>query len=172
MLDDLKTGAGFNSSNFVSQTGGIYAVPVPLPVPAVTLKPSTLIFAGRNTGTVSPPQDVSWTNFGQRPARYFEDRRQRRTSPKPTIVAPAWTAGSKCTIGVTYEPRKTGKENPAPLTISDNAFTGTQTVSLWAEPDRTDRQHRARRAELPAAGDQNHQRPSVRAPDQFGHRSL
>jgi hypothetical protein len=128
MLDDPKTGAGFNSSNFVSQTGGIYAVPVPLPVPAVTLKPSTLIFAGRNTGTVSPPQDVLLTNFGSAQLDISKIAASGDFSETDNC-RPSLDGGSKCTIGVTYEPRKTGKESGT-LTISDNAFTGTQTVSL------------------------------------------
>ena len=53
MLDDVSSGAGFIPSNFVSQAGGIYAVPVPSAVPAVTIAPSTLTFTTQNTGTSS-----------------------------------------------------------------------------------------------------------------------
>ena len=67
MLDDLATGAGFSTSNFISQSGGIYAVPVPSPVPAVSLSPSMLTFGNQIPGTQSPAQDVLLTNFGSAP---------------------------------------------------------------------------------------------------------
>ena len=128
MLDDIATGAGFNTSNFVSQAGGIYAVPVPSPVPAVTIAPSTLTFATQNTGTVSAAQNVTLANFGEAPLDISSvvttgDFSQTDNCGSTLI------AGSSCTIGVSYSPTKTGKETGT-LTISDNAFTGTQTVSL------------------------------------------
>ena len=67
MLDDVATGAGFITSNFVSQAGGIFALPVPSPVPAVTVAPSNLTFANQNTGTVSAAQNVVLSNFGEAP---------------------------------------------------------------------------------------------------------
>lgn len=128
MLDDVGTGAGFNTSNFVSQTGGIYAVPVPSPVPAVTIAPSTLNFAAQNTGTSSAAQDVVLTNFGEAPLDISSIAASADFSQTDNCGA-SLQAGSNCSIGVTYAPTKTGTEIGA-VTISDNAFTGTQTVSL------------------------------------------
>ena len=130
LLDDPATGAGFNTSNFVSQTGGIYAVPVPLPVPAVNLAPSSLIFGSQNTGTVSAAKDVLLTNFGSAPldiSKIAASSDFLETDDCHSIL----DGGSNCTIGVSYAPTKTGKETGT-LTIGDNAFTGTQTVSLSA----------------------------------------
>jgi sugar lactone lactonase YvrE len=129
-VDDMivATGAGFNTSNFVSQAGGIYAVPVPSPVPAVTVAPSTLTFATQNAGTSSAAQNVTLTNFGEAPL----DISNVATTGDFSLTdncGPTLIAGSSCTIGVSYAPTKTGKETGT-LTISDNAFTGTQTVSL------------------------------------------
>jgi|GEM_PF-1336133 len=128
MLDDPATGAGFITSNFISQTGGIYAVPVTSPVPAVTLAPSTLTFASQNTGTVSPAQDVLLTNFGSAPLEISKLVASRDFSESDDC-GPTLDGGSNCTIGVTYAPTKTGKESGT-VTIGDNAFTGVQTISL------------------------------------------
>ena len=128
MLDDPATGAGFNTSNFVSQTGGIYAVPVPSPVPAVTLSPSTLTFASQNTGTQSAAQDVLLTNFGEAPLDIASIGVTGGFSESDTCGT-SLPGGSSCTIAVTYAPLVTGKATGT-VTITDNAFTGTQTVAL------------------------------------------
>ncbi len=128
MLDDVGTGAGFNTSNLVSQTGGIYAVPVPSPVPAVTIAPSTLTFGAQNTGTSSAAQDVTLANFGEAPLDISNIVTSGDFS-KSDNCGPSLPGGSNCTIGVTYAPTATGNETGT-LTITDNAFTGTQTVTL------------------------------------------
>ncbi len=128
MLDDVGTGAGFNTSNFVSQTGGIYAVPVPSPVPAVTITPSALTFAAQNTGTSSAPQDVVLSNFGEAPLDISSIKASADFSETDNC-GPVLQAGSNCTIGVTYAPTVTGTKIGT-VTITDNAFTGTQTVAL------------------------------------------
>src|SRR5262249_28288099 len=66
-FDDNATGAGLTAANLVSQTGGIYAVPVPNPVPALTLAPTSLAFGKENTGTTSAGQNITLTNFGAAP---------------------------------------------------------------------------------------------------------
>ena len=128
MLDDVSSGAGFIPSNFVSQAGGIYAVPVPSAVPAVTIAPSTLTFTTQNTGTSSAAQDVTLTNFGEAPLDISSIAASGDFSQTDNC-GPSLQAGSNCSIGVTYSPTKTGSEIGT-MTISDNAFTGTQTVSL------------------------------------------
>jgi len=128
LFDDVTTGAGFNSSNVVAMTGGIYAVPVPSPVPAVSVVPSNLIFAQQNTGTTSASQNVVLTNFGTAPLDI--------TNILPTgdftrsdNCGTSLPGGANCTIAVSYAPQATGPEVGA-VTISDNAFTGTQTIAL------------------------------------------
>ncbi len=128
MLDDVSTGAGFNTSNLVAQTGGIYAVPVPTPVPAVTVAPSSLTFGNQNTGTASAAQDVVLTNFGDAPLDIASIGVTAGFSESDTCGT-SLPGGSNCTIAVTYAPLVTGKQTGA-LTITDNAFTGTQTVAL------------------------------------------
>lgn len=127
MFDDIITGAGFITTNFVSQPSGIVPMPVPNPVPAVKLSGTSLTFAAQNIGTVSPSQSVTLTNFGSAPLdltiTVSKDFQVSTTCPS------ALAGGSNCTISVSYAPTVTGAETGA-VTLTDNAFTGTQTISL------------------------------------------
>jgi Abnormal spindle-like microcephaly-assoc'd, ASPM-SPD-2-Hydin/NHL repeat len=128
MLDDVKTGAGFNTSNFVAQTGGIYPIPVPAPVAAVKVAPSSLAFSSQNTGTGSAPQNIVVTNFGSLP---LDISNIGITSGflQSSGCSNSLPGGSNCPIAVTFAPVATGTQSGT-LTIADNAFTGTQTVAL------------------------------------------
>ena len=128
IIDDIATGAGLDTSNLVTQPGGIYAVPVPAPVPAVTVAPSSLTFANQNIGTTSAPQNVVLTNFGEAPLSITKIGTVGDFAETDNCGT-SLPGGSSCTIGLTFAPTVTGKGNGA-LTISDNAFTGTQTVAL------------------------------------------
>jgi len=128
MLDDVATGAGFITSNFISQAGGIFAVPVPSPVPAVTLSPSTLTFGNQTPGTQSPAQDVLLTNFGSAPLDISNIAASGDFSAA-SACGSTLDGGSNCSIGVTFAPKTTG-DRAGTLTITDNAFTGIQTVPL------------------------------------------
>jgi hypothetical protein len=128
MLDDVGSGTGFNTSNFISQAGGIFAVPVPSSVPAVTVAPSNLTFAKQNKGTVSAAQNVVLTNFGEAPLD-ISNIAASMDFLQTDNCGPTLQAGSNCSIGVTYAPTVTGTKIGT-VTITDNAFTGTQTVAL------------------------------------------
>ena len=128
MLDDIGTGAGFITSNFVSQTGGIVALPVLSPVPAVTITPSTLTYAAQNTGTSSAVQDVVLANFGEAPLDLSSIVASADFSETDNC-GPTLQAGSSCTIGVIYAPSAIGP-TVGTVTLTDNAFTGAQTVAL------------------------------------------
>jgi sugar lactone lactonase YvrE len=127
LFDDITTGAGFLSANLISQPSGIAVVPLPNPVPAVKLSGTSLTFAAQNTGTVSPAQNITLTNFGSAPLnltiRVSKDFQVGTTCPT------ALGGGSNCTISVSYAPTVTGAETGT-VTLTDNAFTGTQTISL------------------------------------------
>ena len=127
LFDDITSGAGFLSANLISQPGGIAAVPVPNPVPAVKLSGTGLTFAAQNTGTTSAPQSVTLTNFGSAPLDLTivvsKDFQVSTTCPG------ALAGGSNCTISVSYAPTVTGAETGL-VTLTDNAFTGTQTIAL------------------------------------------
>jgi hypothetical protein len=109
-------------------TGGIYPIPVPTPVPAVTLAPLSLTFGKQNTGTSSASQNIVLKNFGGAPLNIGNigvtgDFAQSNT------CGTSLAGGSSCTISVTCAPRVTGPEIGT-VTITDNAFTGTQTIAL------------------------------------------
>jgi sugar lactone lactonase YvrE len=128
LFDDVITGAGFLGTNLVGDPGGIYAVPVPTPVPAVTFTSNSLIFGKQNTGTTSTSQSVTLTNFGGAPLNIASivatgDFVSTNTCPS------ALPGGSNCTISISYAPTVTGPEAGA-VTITDNAFTGTQSIAL------------------------------------------
>lgn len=127
IFDDITTGAGFVSSNLVSQPGGIAVASVPNPVPAVKLSATTLSFASQKVGTASTPQNITLTNFGSAPLdltmAISQDFQLSTTCPS------ALPGGSACTISVTYAPSKIGPER-GEVTLTDNAFTGTQMILL------------------------------------------
>lgn len=127
LFDDITTGAGFLSNGLVSQPGGIAAMPVPNPVPAVKLSATSLTFAPQNVGTTGAPQIVTVTNFGSAPLDLTI--KVSKDFPISTTCPSALAGGSNCTISVSYAPTVTGAETGA-VTLTDNAFTGTQTISL------------------------------------------
>jgi streptogramin lyase len=127
IFDDITTGAGFLASNLISQPSGIAVVPLPNPVPAVKLSATSLTFGPQNVGTVSPQQNVTLTNFGSAPLNLVitvsKDFQVGGTCPN------SLPGGSNCTLYVSYAPTVTGPETGS-VTLTDNAFTGTQTISL------------------------------------------
>ena len=127
LFDDITTGAGFLSNNLISQPSGIAVVPVPNPVPAVKLPTTTMTFGPQNVGTVSAPQNATLTNFGSAPLDLvITVSKDFQLGGNCPVSLPG---GSNCTISVSYAPTTTGPETGA-VTLTDNAFTGTQTIAL------------------------------------------
>ena len=105
------------------------------PVPA--LNPSNLNFGTLKVGSHSSAQTVTLTNVGTTAlnitsigvtgtnASDFAE-----TNACPSSLAP----GAKCTISVTFTPSAKGGRS-ANLTVIDNAFIGTQNVSLCGSGD-------------------------------------
>ena len=128
IFDDITTGAGFMGSNLVTSPGGIYAVSVPTAVPAVTVAPASLAFGNEDTGISTAPQNVTITNFGSAPLE-FNNVTASAGFAAGNACSSSLAGGSTCTIAVSFAPSVTGAQTGS-LTISDNAFTGTQSVSL------------------------------------------
>ncbi|MFZ0640443.1 MAG: choice-of-anchor D domain-containing protein [Candidatus Acidiferrales bacterium] len=103
----------------------------------VMLTPSILTFAGQNPGTPSsPPQTVTLQNTGTGPLTISSiaitganplDFAQTNNCP----IGPAATlsAGSACSIAVTFSPTGTGSRS-ASLSVSDNSTPSLQVVAL------------------------------------------
>ena len=99
---------------------------------AMTLSPASLDFGVQQLGVTSPPQTVTFTNYGQQSVSvrgiYF-------TGSNPTAFA--WTsacgttvpAGGSCTFAVTFTAKTTGAKR-AMLDVSDTGGASPQTVSL------------------------------------------
>jgi hypothetical protein len=95
---------------------------------AVTLLPTSLVFAVQNNGTTSGPQAVTITNSGTAPLVVSSVRASSQfsaTGSCPASVQP----GSACTIQVMFTPSASGTQTGT-LTITDNAANSPQTVSL------------------------------------------
>ena len=128
LFDDVTTGAGYLGTNLVGDPGGIVPVPVPTPVPAVKISGTGLIFGNQNTGTTSAAQTIALTNFGGAPV-VFSGIVATGDFVSTNTCPGALPGGSTCTISVSYAPKVTGPETGT-LTITDNAFSGTQAITL------------------------------------------
>lgn len=103
-----------------------------LATPGVGLSSTTVSFGSQATGTTSPAQAVTMTNSGSQPLAigniavtgpnsgdFFQ------TDNCPASLAPA----ASCMISITFAPTTTGSRSAA-VTITDNAPTSPQTISL------------------------------------------
>jgi hypothetical protein len=122
------TDSDVNSPQSVSLSGSA-------PVPAVGLSPTSLSFGGQLLTTTSAAQTVSLMNTGTAALTINSiaasgDFAETSTGTGACPISPATlAAGASCTISVTFAPTATGAR-PGTLTITDNAGSGTQTVSL------------------------------------------
>jgi hypothetical protein len=105
------------------------------PAPAVTLTPSSLSFGNQNVSTTSSAQTVTLKNSGTADLSISSialsgtnsgDFSQTNTCP---ISPSTLTAGSNCTISVTFTPTTTGSRS-ASVSITDNASGSPQSVAL------------------------------------------
>jgi hypothetical protein len=97
-------------------------------LPAVTLTPASLTFAGQRVGTTSAPQPVILTNSGDGTLNITSIATSgdfAQTNNCGSAVQP----GKNCTLSVTFTPTATGKRTGA-ISITDNAPGSPQTVSL------------------------------------------
>ena len=103
----------------VSGTGG---------VPSVTLTPSTLSFDSQQVGTSSSAQTVKISNGGDGPLTISSIAATGDFS-QTSNCAGSLAAGANCSINITFTPTAAGSRQGT-LTVSDNAATNPQTVSL------------------------------------------
>ena len=117
-----NTGGIAGSTQAVALTGTGQAVPV------VSLSTSTLTFVVQSIGATSAAQPVTLTNTGSAALVITSvaasgDFAQANTCPA------SLAAGANCTINVTFTPTVSGNRFGS-VTITDNAASATQTISL------------------------------------------
>lgn len=95
---------------------------------AVTLVPTSLTFASQTIGTTSKAQLVSLTNTGNARLNITSIVASGDYS-QTNSCGTGGKGGTGCSIYVSFTPTAAGTRTGA-ITISDNAGTGTQTVSL------------------------------------------
>jgi len=124
------------SSSALTQYYGPYyvfgATPVPLPSPppsAIRFSPPSLSFS-QNMGTTSPAQTITITNFGGSPLNGLNLSSNggfSQTNNCPAVV----TAGSNCSVSVTFTPQAVGLVTGALTVTDDSGNVGAmQVVSL------------------------------------------
>ena len=101
-------------------------------LPAVSLSSTTASFGSQATGTTSPAQPVTMTNSGNDSLAVgsiaitgANGSDFSQTNDCPATLAPS----ANCSINITFSPTTTGNRS-ATVTITDNAPTSPQTVSL------------------------------------------
>ncbi|MGA3324696.1 MAG: choice-of-anchor D domain-containing protein [Terriglobia bacterium] len=94
----------------------------------VTLSPFSLTFSSQFVGTLSPSQPVTLTNT-QAVALSISTIAASSDFSQTNNCGASVSAGGSCTISVTFTPTAAGTRN-ATLTVTDNANTSPQTLSL------------------------------------------
>ncbi|MEO6816847.1 MAG: choice-of-anchor D domain-containing protein [Edaphobacter sp.] len=124
-VQDVVTGT--SSSIYLWGTGGF---------PAVSLSPSTLSFATRNTGSNSIAQIVTLTNSGNAPLNIstisISGVNPADFSQTSTCFNSSIAAGATCTLSISFSPSDTGSLSAAVQILSDAPpatidLTGTAT---------------------------------------------
>src|SRR3989442_8542674 len=132
---DNMAGVLASSSSLTQYYGPYYvfgATPVALPTPrpsAISFSPPTLTFS-QNAGTTSDPQTITIANFGGSPLNGLNLSAGGGFSETSNCPA-ALSAGSNCTVSVTFTPQAAGPVTGA-LNVSDDSgnLGATQVVPL------------------------------------------
>src|SRR5207237_7929044 len=117
-----------STSASASLAGCAPSTPPPTSAPAVSLSPTSLTFASRDTGTTSAPQLVTVTNTGT--ASLFINGAAVPNTLDFTVVDDGCSGltlavGASCTVSITFSPTLAGTRS-AQLTVTDNAPNSPQ----------------------------------------------
>ncbi len=113
------------TTNFSSVTGINFTATA---VPVVNLSPTSLSFAGQKVNTTSGAKNVTLKNTGKA-LLSITSIVTSGDFASTTTCGTSLSAGSNCTISVTFKPTATGTRTGA-VTITDNAAGSPHTVSL------------------------------------------
>jgi hypothetical protein len=108
--------------------------PPPSSSPAVTLSPTSLTFAARDTGTTSAPQSITVTNTGTAPlfissAALGSGDRLDFTVVDDQCSGLTLAAGTGCSVAITFSPTLAGTRS-AQFAVTDNAPASPQIAPL------------------------------------------
>ncbi len=120
--------AGTQASAFAGSTDGVVVKIATVNASAVLLSTESLTFNAQNVGTTSTSQPVTMTNTGNISLTIASIVASSDYGETNTCGA-AVAAGASCTINVTFKPTASGTRTGT-VTITDNASTSPQTVSL------------------------------------------
>lgn len=124
-----------NANNISGSTQSAPLTGTGVAVPSAAIAPTTLTFSSTNTGVTSAAQTATLTNSGSGPltiASVALSGTNATDFAETNNCGQTLTAGSNCTISVTFTPAAAGTRT-ATVTVTDNAgnVTGsTQTLSL------------------------------------------
>ena len=96
--------------------------------PNATLLPTSLTFGSQDTGTTSPAQSITLSNFGTTTLSITGITASTNFGQTNTCNS-TLVSGASCTISVTFDPGNTGTLNGT-LSFADNAADSPQMVSL------------------------------------------
>jgi hypothetical protein len=135
---DFPTTAGAFQTTKAGATGSFDAfvtriTPTSGPgTPGASLTPSSLIYAAQAVGTTSSSQSVTLTNTGTATLTINSVTLAGTNASDFSVTnscGASLAAGANCSIGVTFKPTASGART-ATLSVSDNASSSPQTVSL------------------------------------------
>lgn len=97
--------------------------------PFAVLSPTSLTFGNQNVGTTSGAQNVTLSNTGTATLNITGITASGDFAVQSSTCGASLTAGSNCTISVTFTPTQTGPRSGT-LSVTDNAPGSPQTGSL------------------------------------------
>jgi hypothetical protein len=108
--------------------------------PLVSLSSTSLSFGSQKTGMTSAAKEVTLTNAGATSLQITgltASANFALTSGAGTncTTFPTLSPGGTCAIYVTFTPTKMGAKYSGSVTITDNAWSGRQTISLSGTGD-------------------------------------
>jgi hypothetical protein len=116
------------AADAASSTVSVLLQPGLVSGPSGILSPATLTFATQLVGTTSPAQSVLLSNYGTTSLSISGITANGDFSQTETCGS-TLAAGASCAIAVTFSPTASGTRSGT-LSVTDNAPSGTQTVSL------------------------------------------
>ena len=125
---DSITATYGGDNSFSTATSNAVPVVVSGAVPVAAVSPGSITFTSQPVGSTSAPQSVTLSN-GSTTALAVKTIATGGDFAETNTCGTSVAGGSSCTIAITFTPTAAGTRTGS-LTVTDNASTSTQTVSL------------------------------------------